>query len=433
MKIDTICVQGGYEPKNGEPRVLPIYQSTTFKYDSSEKMGDLFDLKDNGFFYTRLGNPTTDAVEKKLAMLEGGVGCLLTSSGQMASLFSVLNIAKAGDHVISSSSIYGGTFNLLYKTLCDLGIETTFVSSASKAEDLDKFFKPNTKCVFGEALSNPSLDILDIEEFAKAAHSHNVPLIVDNTFPTPVNLRPFDFGADIVVHSTSKYLDGHACALGGALIDSGNFDWTKGDFPMLTTPDESYHGLIYTESFGRAAYITKARTHLMRDIGGAPSPTNAFLLNLGLDTLALRVKRHCENANKVARYLESNIKGGNRMITWVDYPDLPQSKNFALKEKYLPNGSSGVVSFGIKGGREAAKVFMDSVRLAAIVTHVADARTCLLHPASTTHRQMNDEQLAACGVAPELIRFSVGIEAPEDIISDIDNALLLTRKVLYAE
>ena len=432
MKIDTICVQGGYEPKNGEPRVLPIYQSTTFKYDSSEQMGDLFDLKDAGFFYTRLGNPTTDAVEKKLAMLEGGIGCLLTSSGQMASLFSILNIARAGDHVISSSSIYGGTFNLLYKTLKDMGIDVTFVSAASSAEELEPCFRPNTRCVFGESLSNPSLDILDIEEFAKAAHRHNVPLIVDNTFPTPVNLRPFEFGADIVVHSTSKYLDGHACALGGALVDSGNFDWTKGDFPMLTTPDESYHGLVYTESFGRAAYITKARTHLMRDIGGAPSPTNAFLLNLGMDTLALRMKRHCENANLVARYLESNINGGNGMIAWVDFPDLPGSKNHALKEKYLPNGSSGVISFGIKGGRNAARIFMDSVKLAAIVTHVADARTCLLHPAGTTHRQMNDEQLAACGVAPELIRFSVGIEDPEDIIADIENALSATRKELYA-
>ncbi|MBP1588025.1 MAG: O-acetylhomoserine aminocarboxypropyltransferase/cysteine synthase [Clostridia bacterium] len=430
MKIDTICVQGGYSPKNGEPRVLPICQSTTYKYDSSEQMGNLFDLKEEGFFYTRLGNPTNDAVEKKLAMLEGGVGCLLTSSGQMASLYSVVNIASAGDHVISSSSIYGGTFNLFYKTLKDFGIETTFVPADSTADELEKYFRPNTRCVFGEALSNPSLDILDIEEFAKAAHRHNVPLIVDNTFPTPINLRPFEFGADIVVHSTSKYLDGHACALGGAVIDSGNFDWAGGDFPMLTTPDESYHGLVYTESFGKAAYITKARTHLMRDIGGTPSPTNAFLLNLGMDTLALRVKRHCDNAKLVAEYLQRNIDGGTGMITWVNYPDLPGNKNHSLCEKYLPNGSSGVISFGIRGGREAATVFMDSMKLAAIVTHVADARTSLLHPASTTHRQMNDEQLAACGVSPELIRFSVGIEDPEDIIEDIENALKATASGL---
>ncbi|MCR5055302.1 MAG: O-acetylhomoserine aminocarboxypropyltransferase/cysteine synthase [Clostridia bacterium] len=423
MKIGTICVQEGWTPKNGEARVLPIYQSTTFKYDSSQEMGDLFDLKADGYFYTRLANPTAEAPEKKLAALEGGVGCMMTSSGQAASLISILNIAGAGDHIISSASIYGGTYNLFYKTLAQMGIETTFVSCTSNASDLEKYFRPNTKAVFGETLSNPSLDILDIEEFAKAAHAHNVPLIVDNTFPTPINCRPFEFGADIVVHSTSKYLDGHAVALGGAIVDSGNFDWTKGNYPMLTEPDESYHGIAYVETFGKLAYMVKARAHLMRDLGSAPAPMNAFLLNLGMDTLALRVKKHCENAKKVADYLVCRMSGKDAAVSWVNYPDLPGNPNHELCRKYLPNGSSGVVSFGVKGGREAATKFMDNVKLAAVVTHVADARTCLLHPASTTHRQLTDEQLKACGVTPDLIRFSVGIEDADDIIADIQQAL----------
>ncbi len=422
MKPETVCVQAGYSPKNGEPRVLPVYQSTTFKYDSSDAMGDLFDLKAEGFFYTRLANPTADAPEKKLAALEGGVGCMLTSSGQAASLVSVLNIAGAGDHIISSASIYGGTYNLFYKTLAQMGIETTFVPCTSTAAELEKYFRPNTKCVFGETLSNPSLDILDIEEFANAAHAHHVPLIVDNTFPTPINCRPFDFGADIVVHSTSKYLDGHAVALGGAIIDSGKFDWKSGNFPMLTEPDDSYHGVTYTDTFGSAAFIVKARAHLMRDLGPAPAPMNAFLLNLGMETLALRMRQHCANARKVADYLVSRMKGDGA-VTWVNYPDLPDNPNHRLCEKYLPNGSSGVVSFGVRGGREAATKFMDSVKLAAVVTHVADARTSLLHPASTTHRQLSDEQLKECGVTPDLIRFSVGIENADDIIADIEQAL----------
>ncbi len=422
MKIDTICVQEGYKPKNGEPRVLPIAQSTTFKYDSSEFMGDLFDLKADGFFYTRLANPTADAVEKKIAALEGGVGAMLTSAGQAATLISVINIAHSGDHVICSASVYGGTYNLFYKTLAELGIETTFVSCTSKAGDLEKYFKPNTKLVFGETLSNPSLDILDIEEFAKAAHAHKVPLIVDNTFPTAVNCRPFEFGADIVTHSTSKYMDGHACTLGGVIIDSGNFDWkASGKFPNLVLPDESYHGVSYVETFGKSAYIVKCRTHLMRDLGSTPSPMNAWLLNMGLETLVLRIERHCENARKVAEYLKTEQKNGR--ITWINYPDMPENPNYELCKKYLPHGSSGVISFGVKGGREAATKFMDSVKLAAVVTHVADARTCLLHPASTTHRQMTDEQLLECGVKPDLIRFSCGIENAEDIIADIKQAL----------
>lgn len=422
MKIDTICVQEGYSPKNGEPRVLPIIQSTTYKYDSSEYMGDLFDLKKEGFFYTRLANPTADATEKKIAALEGGVGAMLTSSGQAASTLSVINIAHAGDHVICSASVYGGTYNLFYKTLAELGIETTFVPCTSKASELEKYFKDNTKLVFGETLSNPSLDILDIEEFAKAAHSHKVPLIVDNTFPTPINCRPFEFGADIVTHSTSKYMDGHACALGGVIVDSGNFDWkASGKFPNLVLPDESYHGVSYAETFGKAAYITKARTHLMRDLGTTPAPMNAWLLNLGLETLSLRVKKHCENARKVCEYLEEEKKAGR--ISWINYPDMKDNPNYELCKKYLPNGSSGVISFGVKGGREAATKFMDSVKLAAVVTHVADARTCLLHPASTTHRQMTDAQLLECGVKPDLVRFSCGIEDAEDIIADIKQAL----------
>lgn len=423
LKIDTICVQEGYKPKNGEPRVLPICQSTTFKYDSSEYMGDLFDLKAEGFFYTRLANPTVDAVEKKIAALEGGIGAVMTSSGQAASMFSVLNICHSGDHVISSSSIYGGTYNLFYKTMKEMGIDFTFVPCDAGEETLNAAFRENTRCVFGETLSNPSLDVLDIETFAKCAHAHGVPLIVDNTFPTPVNCRPFEFGADIVTHSTSKYMDGHAVALGGAVIDSGTFNWKNGKFPMLTTPDESYHGIVYAESFGNAAYITKMRTHLMRDMGAMASPQNAFLLNIGLETLALRMERHCSNAMRIAKFLETEAVRPDGKISWVNYPGLASNQNHDLCAKYMPGGSSGVISFGIKGGREKATRFMDSLKMAAVVTHVADARTCVLHPASTTHRQLSDEQLAECGVTADLIRFSVGIEDCDDILDDIKQAL----------
>ena len=420
MKFSTKCVQAGYTPKNGEPRVLPIIQSTTFKYESSEQMGNLFDLKESGYFYTRLQNPTCDSVAAKIAELEGGVGAMLTSSGQAASFYSVFNICEAGDHVIAASAIYGGTFNLFSVTMKKLGIEFTFVHPDADESEIEKCFRPNTKAVFAETLSNPSLIVLDIEKFAKAAHSHGVPLIVDNTFPTPVNLRPFEFGADIVVHSTTKYMDGHACALGGVVVDSGNFDWqaNPAKFPGLTTPDDSYHGITYTESFGKSAYITKCVVQLMRDLGSMQSPQNAFLLNLGLETLHLRVPRHCENALAVAKFLESNEK-----ITWINYPSLPSSRYYELAEKYMPNGTCGVICFGIKGGRAAATKFMDSLKLAAVVTHVADARTCVLHPASTTHRQLTDEQLVNCGVGPDLIRFSVGIEDKEDIIEDIKQAL----------
>jgi len=422
MHINTKCVQSGYKPGNGEPRVLPIVQSTTYKYDSSDAMGDLFDLKADGFFYTRLANPTVDAVEKKIADLEGGVCAVMTSSGQAASMYSVLNIAKAGDHVICSSAIYGGTFNLFNKTLRDLGIDFTFVSPEISREDLEKAFRPNTKLVFGETISNPSLDVLDIQMFADAAHAHGVPLVIDNTFATPVNCRPIEFGADIVTHSTTKYMDGHACALGGVVVDSGNFDWeASGKFPMLTTPDESYHGVTYTKQFGKAAYGVKMRTHLMRDMGAMQSPQNAFLLNLGLETLFLRMKRHCENAQAVAEYLESRIADGK--ITWVNYPGLKSCKYYERAQKYMPDGSCGVVSFGVAGGRAGAVRFMEGLKLAAIVTHVADARTCVLHPASSTHRQMTDEELIECGVTPDLIRFSVGIEYIGDIIEDIENAL----------
>ena len=417
-RIDTKCIQEGYHPGNGEPRVVPIVQSTTYTYDSSEAMGDLFDLKAEGFFYTRLGNPTMDAVEKKIAALEGGVGAMLTSSGQAASLISMLNICHAGDHVVASSAIYGGTFNLIYKTMKEMGIESTFVGPGCTREELEAAFQPNTRCVFAETLSNPSLVVTDIEMFAQEAHAHGVPLIVDNTFPTPINCRPFEFGADVVTHSTSKYMDGHAVQLGGVIVDSGNFDWKNGKFPMLTEPDESYHGIVYTEQFGKAAYITKARTHLMRDLGAQASPQNAFLLNLGLETLALRMERHCSNALQVAKFLE-----GHEKVSWVNYPGLPSSPYHALAQKYMPNGTCGVVSFGVKGGREAATRFMDSLEMASIVTHVADLRTCVLHPASTTHRQMSDEQLAEAGVTPDLIRFSVGIENPADIIEDIAQAL----------
>ena len=419
MKINTKCLHSGYSPKNGEPRVLPITQSTTFKYESSEAMGKLFDLEAEGYFYTRLQNPTNDAVAAKIADLEGGVAAVLTSSGQAASFYSVFNICEAGDHVVASAAIYGGTFNLFSVTMKKLGIDFTFVNPDSTEEELNAAFKENTKVVFAETLSNPSLNVLDIELFAKVAHAHGVPLIVDNTFPTPINCRPFEFGADIVTHSTTKYMDGHATQVGGVIVDSGNFDWTKSDkYPGLTTPDDSYHGVIYTERFGKGAYITKCVTQLMRDLGSIPSPHNAFLLNLGLETLFLRVPRHCENALKVAKFLEANEN-----VTWVNYPGLEGNKYYNLAQKYMPDGTSGVVSFGIRGGREAATKFMDSLKLATIATHVADIRTCVLHPASTTHRQLTAQQLKEAGVAEDLIRFSVGLEDAEDIIADIAQAI----------
>ena len=416
----TICVQGGYEPKNGESRVVPIVQSTTFKYESSEKMGDLFDLKDSGYFYTRLANPTNDAVANKICQLEGGVAAILTSSGQAANFYAILNIASAGDHIISTSAIYGGTYNLIANTMKNLGIESTFVDPNISVEELESKFKPNTKLIFGETLSNPSLNILDIEKFAKVAHKNGVPLIVDNTFPTPVFLRPFEWGADIVTHSTTKYMNGSANAVGGAVVDSGNFDWTQYSekYPGLTTPDETYHGTVYTESFGKGAYITKMTTNLMRDLGSIPSPQNSFYLGVGLETLHLRMERHFENAFALAKHLEKHPK-----VSWISFSGLENDSQHELAQKYLPNGSCGVISFGIKGGREAAVKFMDSFRLAAIVTHVADTRTCVLHPASTTHRQMNDEELIAAGVSPDLIRLSVGIEDIRDLIDDIDQAL----------
>ena len=419
MKQGTICVQGAYRPKNGEPRVLPIVQSTTYKYDSSVEMGDLFDLKKSGYFYSRLQNPTNDTVAAKITMLEGGVAGMLTSSGQAANFYAVFNIAQAGDHIVSSSAIYGGTFNLFNVTMRKLGIDFTFVSPDATEEEIQAAFKPNTKAVFGETISNPSLDILDIERFAKVAHKNGVPLIVDNTFATPINCRVFDWGVDIVTHSTTKYMEGHASTIGGVIVDSGNFDWTQNDkFPGLTTPDESYHGITYCDTFGKGAYITKATVQLMRDLGSMPSPHDAFLLNVGLESLHLRVARHCENAKKVAEYLKNHDK-----ITWVNCAMLEDDKQYAKALKYMPNGTCGVVSFGIKGGRAAATKFMDSLKLAAIVTHVADARSCCLHPASTTHRQLTDEQLKECGVTPDLIRFSCGIEDCEDIIADIEQAL----------
>lgn len=418
--LGTLCVQAGYEPKNGEPGVLPIIQSTTFKYDSSEQMGNLFDLKEAGYFYTRLANPTNDAVANKIAALEGGVAGILTSSGQAANFYALLNILKAGDHVIASSAIYGGTYNLIAHTMNDLGIESTFVDPAISLEDLNKEFKENTKVVFGETLSNPSLKVLDIETFAKAAHDHGVPLVVDNTFPTPIFLRPIEWGADIVTHSTTKYMNGLANSVGGAVIDSGNFDWSKhkDKFPGLTEPDETYHGVVYTETFGKGAYITKMTTTLMRDLGSIPSPQNSFYLGLGLETLHLRMPRHYENALAVAKFLENNDK-----ISWVSFSALEKDSQHELAQKYLPDGSCGVIAFGVKGGRNAATKFMDSLKLAAVVTHVADARTCVLHPASTTHRQMNDEELLQAGISSDLIRLSVGIEDAEDIIEDIKGAL----------
>ena len=419
-KTSTVCVQGGYEPKNGEPRVVPIVQSTTFKYESSEQMGNLFDLKESGYFYTRLSNPTNDAVANKICQLEGGVAAILTSSGQAANFYAMMNIASAGDHIISSSAIYGGTYNLIAHTMKQMGIESTFGEPAISPEELEKKVQPNTTLVFGETLSNPSLSVLDIEKFANAAHKHGVPLIVDNTFPTPIFCKPFEWGVDIVTHSTTKYMNGTANSVGGAVVDSGNFDWTKHSdrFPGLTTPDETYHGTVYTESFGKAAYIVKMTTNLMRDLGSIPSPQNAFYLGIGLETLHLRMERHFQNALALAKHLENHPK-----VSWVSFSGLENDSQHELAEKYLPNGSCGVIAFGVKGGREAAIKFMDSLKLAAIVTHVADSRTCVLHPASTTHRQMNDEELAAAGISQDLVRMSVGIEDIDDIIADVDQAL----------
>lgn len=418
--LGTLCVQAGYEPKNGEPRVVPIVQSTTFKYDSSEQMANLFDLKEAGYFYTRLANPTNDAVANKITALEGGVAGILTSSGQAANFYALLNIVSAGDHIVASSAIYGGTYNLIANTMKKLGIEATFVEPDVSLEELNKAFKENTKAVFGETLSNPSLSVLDIETFAKAAHDHGVPLIVDNTFPTPIFLRPIEWGADIVTHSTTKYMNGFANSVGGVVVDSGNFDWSKhkDKFPGLTEPDESYHGVVYTETFGKGAYITKMTTTLMRDLGSIPSPQNSFYLGIGLETLHLRMPRHYENALALAKYLKANDK-----ISWITFPGLEGDSQYELAQKYLPDGSCGVIAFGIKGGREAATKFMDGLKLAAVVTHVADSRTCVLHPASTTHRQMNDEELAHAGISPDLIRMSVGIEDAEDIIKDLEQAL----------
>ena len=415
---DTLCIHAGYKPGNWQPWVVPIVQSTTYTYESSQEMGDLFDLKAEGFFYTRLGNPTNDCVEQKIAALEGGVGAMITSSGQAASLLSVLNICTAGQHMVCSSAIYGGTFNLFFKTIKEMGVEVTFVPPTASLEELRAAMRENTRCVFAETLSNPSLVVTDLELFAQAAHEHGVPLIVDNTFPTPINCRPIEFGADIVVHSTTKYMDGHAVQVGGVIVDSGKFNWDNGKFPALTEPDESYHGVVYTKQFGPAAYIAKARCHLMRDLGAQAAPMNAFLLNLGLETLALRMERHCQNAQKVAEYLQSDPR-----VSWVNHPGLPGNPYYALAQKYMPHGSCGVVAFGIKGGREAAQKFMDSLELASVVTHVADLRTCVLHPASTTHRQLSDQQLQEAGVPADLIRLSVGIENLEDILADLKQAI----------
>lgn len=434
MKPATLCVQAGWTPKNGESRVLPIIQSTTFKYDNTEEMADLFDLKKEGYFYTRLQNPTNDAVAAKIAALEGGVGAMLTSSGQAANFYAIFNICQAGDHFVTSNEIYGGTYNLFGVTLKKLGIECTFISQEASEEEIDAAFRPNTKALFGETISNPGCQILDIEKFARIAHKHGVPLIIDNTFPTPINCRPFEWGADIVTHSTTKYMDGHATQVGGCVVDSGNFDWEtcthegapvpdgsplgKDKFPGLCTPDESYHGLTYTKKFGKMAYMTKLVAQLMRDLGSIPSPHNAFLLNLGLETLHLRMQRHCENAQRVAEFLEKDDR-----VAWVHYSGLPSDKNYSLAQKYLPTGSCGVIAFGLKGDRQTAIQFMDALKMIAIVTHVADARTCVLHPASHTHRQLSDEQLREAGVAPDLIRLSVGIEDSEDILADIRQAL----------
>ncbi len=419
-RIETKCVQAGWTPKNGEPRQVPIYQSTTFKYDTSKEMGDLFDLKSSGYFYTRIQNPTNDYVANQICELEGGYAAMLTSSGQAANFFAVFNICEAGDHFIASSAIYGGTYNLFNVTMRKMGIDCTLVDQTLPEEELAKFIRPNTKCIFGETITNPTCNVLDIEKFARLAHSHGLPLIIDNTFATPINCRPFEFGCDIVVHSTTKYMDGHASGVGGCIVDSGKFDWmaNKEKFPGLTTPDDSYHGLTYAESFGKGAYITKATVQLMRDLGSIQSPMNAYYLHLGLESLHLRVQRHCENALQVAKFLESNDK-----IAWVNYPGLESFKDADLVKKYLPNGSCGVLCFGVKGSREQTEVFMDSLKLATIATHVADAKTCLLNPASHTHRQLSEEQLKEAGIAPDLIRFSVGIENADDIIADIEQAL----------
>ncbi|HIW81363.1 MAG TPA: O-acetylhomoserine aminocarboxypropyltransferase/cysteine synthase [Candidatus Acetatifactor stercoripullorum] len=419
-KKETICIQSGWKPVNGQPRVLPIIQSTTFKYDTSEQMGRLFDLEESGYFYTRLQNPTNDFVAQKICELEGGAAAMLTSSGQAANYYAVFNICEAGDHVVLSSTVYGGTFNLLTVTMKKMGIQCTVVDPDAPEEEIAKAFQENTKCVLAETIANPALVVLDIEKFARLAHSHQVPLIVDNTFATPINCNPFLWGADIVTHSTTKYMDGHAMCVGGAIVDSGNFDWEScpEKFPGLTTPDDSYHGITYTKKFGKAAYITKATAQLMRDLGSIQAPQNAFLLNIGLETLPLRMERHCANALAVAEYLESHDK-----VAWVNYPGLKSSRYYELAKKYMPKGTCGVISFGLKGGRKAAEKMMDHLKLAAIVTHVADARTCVLHPASHTHRQMTDEQLVEAGVAPDLIRFSVGLEHMDDIIADLEQAL----------
>lgn len=419
-RIETTCIHEGWKPKQGEARQLPIYQSTTFKYDTSDAMGKLFDLEAEGYFYTRLQNPTNDAVAAKICAMEGGVAAMLTSSGQAANFYALFNICEAGDHFIAASSIYGGTYNLFGVTMKKMGIECTFVDQELPEEELAKYFRPNTKAVFGETITNPTVSVFNFEKFARLAHSHGVPLIVDNTFATPVNCRPFEWGADIVTHSTTKYMDGHAVGVGGCIVDSGNFDWMKyaDKFPGLTTPDESYHGITYAERFGKGAYITKATAQLMRDLGSIQSPQNAFYLNLGLETLPLRMERHCQNALAVAKFLQAQEK-----VAWVHYAGLEDDKYHALAEKYMPKGTCGVLAFGIKGGREASIRFMDQLKFASIVTHVADAKTCLLHPASHTHRQMNDEQLKEAGVAPDLIRLSVGIENVEDLIADLKQAL----------
>ncbi len=418
--VETKCIHEGWVPKNGEPREVPIYQSTTFKYDTSEDMGKLFDLEANGYFYTRLQNPTNDYVAAKISAMEGGVGAMLTSSGQAANFYAIFNICETGDHFLASSSIYGGTFNLFGVTMKKMGIECTFYDQNMSEEEIDKLFKPNTKVVFGETITNPTVNVYDIEKFAKIAHNHGVPLVIDNTFATPINCRPFEWGADIVTHSTTKYMDGHGTGVGGCIVDSGNFDWLAQaeKFPGLTAPDESYHGITYAEKFGKMGYIMKATAQLMRDFGSIQSPQNAFYLNLGLESLAVRVERHCSNAKKVAEYLKKQDK-----VAWIHYSDLEDDEYHDLAKKYLPKGSCGVLAFAVKGGRQKSIEFMDHLKLISIVTHVADAKTCLLHPASHTHRQMSDEQLLEAGVAPDLIRLSVGIEAAEDIIADIEQAL----------
>ena len=420
LKPGSLCLHSGYEPKNGEPIELPIVQSTTFKYDNSDEMAMLFDLKKDGYFYTRLANPTSDAVARKICTLEGGVGAMLTSSGQAANFYAVFNICESGDHIVASTEIYGGTFNLFGVTMKKLGIDCTFVNQDASEEEIQKAFRPNTKALFGETISNPGCKVLDIEKFARIAHRNGVPLIVDNTFATPINCRPFEWGCDIVTHSTTKYMDGHATQVGGCVVDSGNFDWLAhaDKFPGLCTPDESYHGLTYAKAFGKMGYTTKLVAQLMRDLGSIPGPQNAFLLNLGLETLAVRMERHCRNAEKVAQFLHDDPR-----VAWIDYPGLADDKSHALAEKYLPNGSCGVMAFGLKGDRETAIKFMDSLEMINIVTHVADVRTCVLHPASHTHRQLSDEQLKAAGIAPDLIRLSVGIEDVEDIIADIRQAM----------